>query len=71
MNSIISDTDLPRFIKPRQVQAMLGGINRGTLRELIDEGVIPPPVEFNSRLRLFEYAPLIEAVRRRARKVAA
>jgi hypothetical protein len=31
--------------------------------------VIPPPVEFNSRLRLFEYGPLIEAVRRRTRKV--
>jgi len=62
--------ELPRFVKTAVVRRMLGNISRDTLRQLIDDGLIPPLVEFNSRLKLFEFAPLLAAVRQRGRQAA-
>jgi hypothetical protein len=59
---------LPRFIKPRQVQQMLGGISRGTLRDLVNDGVLQPPVELSCRLKLYNLADVLAAVQKRTRK---
>jgi hypothetical protein len=60
---------LPRYIRTREVQAMLGGISRETLRQLVNSGTLTPH-DMNSRLRLFELNAVVEAVRRRARQSA-
>jgi hypothetical protein len=62
---------LPRFVRSAELRKLLGGINRDTLNELIKRGVIPPPLELSCRLKLYEYGAVVEAVRSRARKVAA
>jgi hypothetical protein len=47
---------------------MLGGIRAATLRQLVADGIIPPPIELSCRLKLYEYGAVVEAVRKRARK---
>ena len=46
-------TDLPRFGREREARAVLGGISRERLRQLINAGTITP-YKLNKRLRLFD-----------------
>jgi predicted DNA-binding transcriptional regulator AlpA len=70
-HSMKNQPELPQFIRAREVQAMLGGISRETLRQLVNTGAIPAPSDMNSRLQLYDLRAVVEAVRSRARNVAA
>jgi hypothetical protein len=67
--SNLAAAKLPQYVRSTVVQRMLGGINRGALRELVSAGVIPPPAELNTRLHVYELDAVVEAVRKRVRKI--
>jgi hypothetical protein len=62
---------LPRFVKAREAQFVLGGISRECLRILVRDGVIDPPVALTRKLHLYDLAGLLAAVKRRAHKATA
>jgi predicted site-specific integrase-resolvase len=64
-------TELPRYVRAREAQHVLGDISRETLRALVRDGIIDPPVQLSSKLHLFELAAIMAAVKRRAGKVGA
>jgi predicted DNA-binding transcriptional regulator AlpA len=57
--------ELPRFVRAAQVQVMLGGISRPTLRALVRDGVLRPPVELTRKLHLWDLAEINQVMEQR------
>jgi predicted DNA-binding transcriptional regulator AlpA len=55
-------TNLPELVRARDVMKMLG-INRMTLHELIERGVLPRPMKLSHNLRYWEKTELLAALR--------
>ena len=60
----------PRYLKTADACTMLGGISRETLRALVRDGVLSPPVELTRRLHLFDLAALNKVMAERRRGAA-
>jgi predicted DNA-binding transcriptional regulator AlpA len=63
-------SELPRYIRAREVRRMLGNIARDTLRELVNDGTLPKPVQLTRNIALYDANAVVEAVRQRGRGTA-
>jgi hypothetical protein len=61
---------LPRWVRAKQAQEILGGVSRVELTRLVQAGIIDPPAKLTRRLHLFSLENIVAAVER-ARKAAA
>jgi predicted DNA-binding transcriptional regulator AlpA len=64
------DPELPRFVRAPQLQAMLGGISRPTLNELVRAGVLHPPIRLSRKVLLWDVAAVTEVIEQRRRGAA-
>jgi hypothetical protein len=62
--------EAPRYGKASDAQRLLGNIHRDTLRALVRDGVIDPPVQITRRLHLFDLTNIARVIEQRRRAAA-